>query len=347
MPFKIDCNRFVQDAFESRGVRLDAGETAVFGRQLETIMAESYDAKYVDNKARTIVPLNFSANPGADLITYRQFDYVTDAQAADDMSQEAPRVSISGQEFSSRFVSFRNSYGYSLMDWRRAQMAGLPLDSMLGVAARRGLENKFEILAAVGDTTRSVAGALPYTGLFNTATISIINTTTTSGMSGKVWLPDGGGTTAGAIDIYNDVMFALRQVYKQSKTLFMADTCVLPTNVYAYLATTLSTQANYNNQTVLQQLIENAKVMAPGFSVIPWIQANTGKAASGTGGRCVIFKKDPTVLQMMVATDFESFPPQVRGSSFSIENHMRIGSLQVRYPGACLYLDGTTGTVDA
>lgn len=333
----FDSKRFAEDFFRSAGHPVtDANESIVFGRELEQIMARSFDVKYVENKARQIIDFNFESDPGAELITYKQFDESTAAAIMDDYAVDSPRVSVSGLEFSTRFVSARNSYGYSLQDWRRAKLANRSLDAMLASAARRGIENQIEAGAALGT---ALSG--PTNGFLNMSTVPIITQGVTTGLSGHIWDPAGGGTTATMQDIFNDIAFAGRKVYTDTKTIHMPDTLVLPTNIWASLASQLG-QATYNGKTILQIVQESNPWVK---RIEAWIRNNT--AGVDGYGRAMLYKKSPEVVEFMMAQEFESFVPQIRGLSFVIENHARFGGCQFRYPKACVYIDGCSGTAVA
>ena len=97
-------------------------------------------------------------------------------------------------------------------------------------------------------------------------------------------------------------------------------------------------QPTYNTKTVLQAMLEANPWIK---NVDVWVRCDTASAAGK--GRILLYRKAPEVLQFMLSQDFESFPPQVRGAKFTIQNHMRVGGMQIRYPKAMVYLDGTDG----
>ena len=56
--------------------RLDSAENLWFSRQLETILAGSYDVLYAGNVAAKVIPVSNEAGSGAQTITYRQYDAI-------------------------------------------------------------------------------------------------------------------------------------------------------------------------------------------------------------------------------------------------------------------------------
>jgi len=66
-------------AIEGTG-RLDANESIFFARQLEYIRPKAYDVKRAKLSALEVMPIDTSTNPGAEYITYRQYDSVGSAK---------------------------------------------------------------------------------------------------------------------------------------------------------------------------------------------------------------------------------------------------------------------------
>ena len=105
-------------------LRHDGDETAFFNRQLEFIKAKTFDILFPELKARSVLPVDFSAGPGAESITYRQFDQAGIAKIIANYAQDLPRADISGKEFTAKVRSLGASYGWTLQEIRAAKMAG-------------------------------------------------------------------------------------------------------------------------------------------------------------------------------------------------------------------------------
>jgi hypothetical protein len=313
--------------------KADAGETIVFGRELEHIIAATFDVKYAETSWRKFVPTD-TVDPGTERVTYQQYDMVGEAEFVDLDSNAFPRVEIKGAEFSCKFASIGASYGYSIGEWRAAQLAKRPLDAMKARAVREIMERKLDKIAAVGDAAHNL------TGLANAPNVTVLTNGAggTVGLSLKVWLPTGGGITATALDIYNDVAFAVRKIRDDSKNVFQGPyTLLLPTKISNYLNSTLF-QPTFNTKTVLQAIKE-----IDGISVIDtWNRLDA--AGADLKGRIVLYTANPELVQMYMATDFESFPPEVKSRTFTVDCHARPGTVAVRYPKSMIYLDGCGGT---
>lgn len=310
----------------------DSSDTAVFGRQLEVAIAESYDVKYTQTKWRTIMPSIRMVDPGANVVSYKQYDYRGEADFISDFAADFPQVQLTGAEFFQKFHSLGASYGYSIQEWREAQLAKLPLDAMKARAAREVVERKLEKLAAKGDSLHNM------NGFANHASVPIVTKGVTSGLSSDIWLPEGGGTTADPLEVFQDLTFACRKVAEDTRMIHEPDSVLFPTKVFNYLNSTLF-QPSYNTKTLMQALRE-----ANGWlkNVDTWNRLDD--AGADSKGRIVVYKKDGQVCEFMMAQDFETFPPEVKSMSFTINCHARAGGVQIRYPKAMLYLDGAGGT---
>src|ERR1700682_2890158 len=152
---RFDLADYVNPAFlqSVTGQRFDAGQTAFFLRDLTDIYARTFDVKYPDLKARTILPVYTGVDPGAEGFVWRQFDRTGTAE-------------VIAAEEQSRIYSLGASYSYSIQDLRKAKMAGIPLETRKAFAARRAMEQAVEQIAFFGyqavpgaAATQSVLGA--------------------------------------------------------------------------------------------------------------------------------------------------------------------------------------------
>ena len=66
--FRRDCESMGITTFKDgkSSERLDAGESAYLAKQLEYVMAETFNVEYPDLKALSILPINTSIPPGAE-----------------------------------------------------------------------------------------------------------------------------------------------------------------------------------------------------------------------------------------------------------------------------------------
>ena len=73
-----------------------------------------------------------------------------------------------------------------------------------------------------------------------------------------------------------------------------------------------------------------------------WPQLNNANPSGTNGvyGTVVVYKKDPKVLNLMMAQQFTQLPPQPIKMAYEIPCYMRGGAVQVRYPLAVTTMNG-------
>jgi hypothetical protein len=297
-------------------LRLDANETAMFTRQLEIIESEVFNVEYVPSRAREFIPIDSSVAPGADTITYRQYDQRGVAKLIANYATDLPRVDVLGKEFTTTIQSLGDAFGYTIQDMRRAAFSGVPIDRERMAAARDAIERKVDELLAIGDTTAGLNGFLKHPNVPLIAPIT------------GVWA----GATAQ--QIYDDLVKLVQSVVTNTKTTHQVDTVIFDTASWGIVAHKLM-GANLD-RTVLKVFLENHPNIK---KVDQWTRNDTANAAN-TGPRIVAYERNRRVVEGKMAVDFEMLPPQAKGLEFEVPCHARTGGVVVRYPMAMAYMDG-------
>jgi len=97
--------------------------------------------------------VNNEAGPGAEAITYYQFDKVGMAKIVSDYASDLPRADVFGTKYTSPVESLGISFGYSMQEIRAAAMANRPLATMKANAAREAHERLVDQIGSLGDAT--------------------------------------------------------------------------------------------------------------------------------------------------------------------------------------------------
>lgn len=296
---------------------MDAKFTAVLEEQLEFIKTRTYDIVYPEMKARQLIPVNNDVDPGAETITYRQWDEVGMAQIIASYSDDLPLIDAMVEEFQQKVQGLGAAYEWSIQDLRRSAMAGANLDQRRARAARRSIETQIENIAALGNAKAGL------NGFANHPNVPIL-------ASAHVW-----AVSTGA-EMVETLMTLSSSIVTSTKETFMPDTVVTPIDRYNLLATTRISTTGDTNTTALEAFLRSN----------PWV-TNVGTwnklAGAGAAGvpRVVCYKRDAEVLTLEIPQEFEQFPPQPKGLSFLVPVHARIGGVIVYYPLAMAYMDGT------
>lgn len=300
--------------------RLDASDLAFVARQLEQVRAKPYDVKYPNLKARQLVPVDNTVNPGAETVKYNQYDMFGLAALISSYSQDLPRADIKVKEFRQALKSMATSYGYNIQEMRAAAFAGVPLDAKKANAARRAFEELVDKIGATGDSNNGL------TGFLNLSNVNSV-TPATKAATGTTW------AVATGLEMLKDLNSLAIKSVSVTNGVEAPDTIVLDIDNY-HLAATTPLQSGVQ-VTVLSQFLATSPYIR---SVESWYKLKG--AGSGATNRAVCYRKDPDALQLIIPQEFEQFPPQQRGLEFVVPCHGRIGGVVAYYPMSISYMDG-------
>lgn len=294
-------------------VNLDANETIFFARELEVIKARTYDVVYPELKATSLIPVSFEAGPGAETITYEQYDQLGAAKIIASYADDLPRVDIKGKQFTSNVRSIGESYGYSIQDIRAAAMAGKPLVARKAIAARRANDQLVNKIAFFGDAEHNLKGFL------NAANVPVATVTNDGTSSTTFWAnktPD---------QILRDMNGAVNAMIDLTKGVEVPNTILLPIKQYTQISTTA--RSTTSDTTILEFFLKNN----PSIKSVEWVNELKGAGTSGTD-IMVVYNRSPEKLTLELPQAFEQFPPQERGLEFVVPCHSRCGGVIIYYP---------------
>lgn len=311
-----------------RAMNFDTGETGMFLRGLEHILAAPFMTEYADIKFRQILPVSNEVPNGATSWTYRQFDEFGTAGLITDMSADFPSVDVQGVEATNSIKSFGTSYHYSVQELRQAAQGQLPLDTMRAATARRVMERLFDSLVAVGNSAYGFS-----TGYVNNA--NILSLTKGTQAVGTTWQDSSGNLDATPNEILKDVHGMCEKIFTTTKGLHAPSEMLLGTKGYALLAGRPQSPS-FTDQSIMSYILR----MSPWIkSIKHWPQLDT---ASATGKeRIIVHAKGPDIARVMMAQEFEQFPPLPVNLSFKVLCHARYAGVAVFKPSAVCYMDGT------
>jgi len=204
---------------------LDANESAFFARELEYIKAKTYDIKYPALKATMLIPPSTDAGPGAETITYQQFDQVGIMKIISNYADDLPRSDVFGVEYTSKVKSLGGSYGYNIQEIRNANMAGRPLNSRKAASVRKANDLRVDRIAWYGNAK---AGLL---GLFNQPNVpagAVVNPG-----SGTEWV------NKNAQQMLDDLNTSVTSIEETTKGVEVPDTILLPIAQNRRISTTV------------------------------------------------------------------------------------------------------------
>jgi len=300
--------------------RMDVAESAFLSRQLEQIRAKTYDIKYVQLKGRQFVPIDGSISPGAEVVTYRQWDQVGMAKIIINYADDLPRADVLAKEFSSKIRGIGDSYGYNIQEVRAARFAGQPLEQRKANAARRAMEQILDTIIQTGSSSHGLLGLLNQPN----ATVYVIP----NGVSASpLWAnktPD---------EIVDDMNGIVNNQITITKEVELPDTMLLPLAQYGIVST--KRMGDGSDATILEYFLKTSKYVK---TVEPWYAC--AGAGAGATDRMVVYRKDPDAIVCIIPQEFEQFQPEMRGLEILTACHMRTGGVVVYYPLSMSYGDG-------
>ena len=299
----------------------DANESMFFARELEQVKAKTYDKKFAELTATRVIPVSSDVNPGAESITYYQYEETGMADIISNYANDLPRADAKGKPFTSVVKGLGAAYGYSVQDVRAARMAGKPLEQRKANAARAAVDQKINKLAYFGDTAHGLVG------LFNHPNVTVYT------------LPaDGTGSSTKFADktpdqILRDLNGMVNKIIDLTAGVETPDTLLLPQAVYGDLAT--RARSATSDTTILEFFIKNSPYVK---NVMPIPECK----GAGTAGAdlCMMLRRDPDKLTLEIPQMFEQFPPQTKGLEFEIPCHARFGGVIIYYPLSLIKASG-------
>lgn len=304
-------------------VRLDASETPLFLRGAEYVIAQTYDVKYPQYTALQYIPVSGEGGPGIDTIIYRQYDEVSVAKLVNNYATDFPRVDVKGKEFRQAVYSIGNSYGWNVQEIRRAIHDGLPLDAMRARVAREAHVRLHNKIAIFGDKDAALNGIVYHPNVTKAAAVT------------GAWNI---GVTANDL-ILKDVTTAILGPYNLTKGVETVDTCLLPNDKYAALATTVY------STTVPKFLLEILREAHPTVTFAPMFELGQMAINPRTGVATPVnviltFRRDPSKVWFALPQDFEQMEPDKQGMDYVIPCHSRTGGVITPYPLSIRVTDG-------
>jgi len=300
-------------------MRLDAAETAFFKRQLEYIKSRTYDVKYRNLKAKMLIPVSTEVNAGADFIIWYSWSRAGIAKIIADYAEDFPRVDVYAVENQSKVRSMGDSYGYNLKEIRRAQMAGVQLNTRKANAAKRAMEELQDKLAWYGDENFNIQGFFNYPGITE-FTIPVGASTF------KTW------STKTPDEIIQDLTGLMSAVSVPTKGREDVSQIIIARTQYNDIKDRRMTDGNTN--TILNYFKNNN----PGVSIE--IVDELAGAGAGATDRIMAYVKDPNNLTMEIPQSFEQLEANLKGMEYIIPCHAEYGGIIIYYPQSVAFGDG-------
>ena len=295
-------------------------EVGVFlARELETILARTFEVEYADIKYSQLIPLSSEVGNGSDSFTYRVFDKQGSMKVIADKANDLPRADVLRKEVTHPVRSLGASFAYTVQETRAAAMVpGMNLEQRRANAVRRAYEEKVQEIAYFGDAPSGMKG------FFNNNQVDKL-------------VPDHWFDT---VDITTDEMLQLlnepaTRIVQNSNMKEMPNTMLVPYNVYRIISTT--PRSTTSDTTVMEFFLRTNPMIT---AIEPINELEAGKSGGSLSkDRVVVYDRSPDKLQLHIPQALEFFPPVRTALEFTVAAHARIGGLALYYPKSVMVLE--------
>jgi hypothetical protein len=300
---------------------LDSAQTMFFARELEAKKAATYDVIRAPLKAFELIPVSTEAGPGAETISYEQYDITGIAKIIANYADDLPRADVKGKEFFAPVKSIGNSYGYSLQEIRAAaQGNGKPLQQRKANAAAEAQRKKWNDIAFFGDAATGIPGWLTNTNVPASPVVDGASEDTE-------W------DTKTPREILKDLNDAVNGIIDLTNGAEEPNTVVMPIAQHTLIATTPMDTGT--DTTILEYFLRNS----PTVTAVERANELKGAFPGGTDG-FIAYDRSPDKLTLEMPQMFEQLPVQERGLEFVVPCHSRIGGVIIYYPLSMVFKRG-------
>jgi len=300
---------------------MDASESAWFGAQLSEVRSGTYEIETAARVIRDLIPTNNTSVPdGEDAYTYTVFDKVGYAKFIAGYSRDLPRVDLYARKEVGRVKTLGDSYGYNIMESKRAARMGIPLEQRKAAIAREAIDDKMASVAISGDSEHNILG------LLNQPNVT-------------VYVPPAGASTfydwprKTVDEILADMFGIADSIRSVTKRRGKPNTLLMSGDRYSLISRRrLDTNGT---ETILSFFTRTHPTLK---NIEQWDDL----ATAGAGGtqRMMAYEKNPRVLELIVPNEFEQLEEEKRGMEYVTDCIASTGGVVVYFPAEVAYSDG-------
>lgn len=289
--------------------------------QSTTIEAGVNEIEYGDIQYPGLIPVDTSAHPFTQTVTYYSSDKFGSAKWINGNSDDIPIAGTELSKFQTNVFTAGIGYAFGWEEVGQAMKMGYNLQANDAAAARRAYEEMVDDVALFGSTEKGFQGLINHTSI---TPVSAVN---------------GDWTTATVDEILEDINAALFLAYNGTRNTRPANTLLMSAVRLNMLATR---RLGDTNMTLLQFVRQNNTLTAMTGQPLD-IRAVRGLETAGAGGvqRMVAYRRDPDVLKLHIPMPHRFLPVYQDGPlRWVVPGVFRLGGLDIRRPLEFNYVDG-------
>ncbi len=295
--------------------------------QLYRIETEVYMTKYPSWDVTRFMTVDTSGDMWDIGTLVYSMDNVGQAEYLAGAAFDMPYASTKMSQFNKPYHLAGVGYEWNTQELQRAAKLGRSLSSDKAAAAKMAADRFIYTIAMNGQTPAGVAEK-GGTGFINNASAPSAQVANDGTGPSRLW-------SAKTPDlILRDINEALTAVETGTGETMVADTLVLPTSRYNYIATT---RVGDTNATILSFLLAN-NVAGEGLTILKSRALET--AGTSTSTRMIAYANNSQVLKFHLPGPHQFLPPFQKSSmTYEVGGIMNVGGVEVRLPKAIVYRD--------
>lgn len=306
----------------------DAQTLVAVARQLEHVIAEVYEEEFPELPVATgeIIDIDTSIPEGAQSFVYYMYTAAATALFAVDYSTgDAPTASVAGASVRGNVEPIENSFGWHIRELRAANFAGIPIENMLAIAARRA---HLELAQRTFIFGREDIG-LP--GFVTHPNINVIDAPDDGAGGSSFWADKSFDLIA------RDVTLLVRTTERISFGMRRVNWVLLPREEMIRLETTFLDTTNASNLTQMEAL----QRLHPGVTFRPLNEL----ATSFNGGRlptdsAIAYVRNRSIFRAVYPMQFLQHAPEMRSLETHVPCESSVGGVILKEPPTVTRLDG-------
>ncbi|MBM5675602.1 DUF2184 domain-containing protein [Listeria seeligeri] len=288
-------------------------------RDLEAIDNVLYEAKQEELTARSIFNVKTDIPAGAEVYGYDVLERSGAAKIIANGADDLPLVDVDVKRYYAQIYTIALGFRYSLQDLRQSQMTGQSVDANKAATVRRGIAEKENKLAWVGDSKYNIQGIATAAGIQVEA----------------VGNNAAGTSTKWAQKSSEEVIEELRKLRKRITILpgygDAALVLALPPDQYEELNRRYS---DFDSRTLLKVIQDNQW-----FAQIKRVADLKGVGLNNSDS-LLIFHSEPETAELLLPMDITRLQEEWKYPNWKVPCEERFGGAVVRAPHAILRADG-------
>lgn len=296
--------------------------------QLHRIETEVYMTRYPSFDITPFMPVISDGDMWDVGTLVYSMDNVGSAEFVGGGAFDIPYASTTMSQATRNFHLAAIGYEWNTQELQRAAMLGRSLSADKAQAAVQAADRFVYGIAMTGRNARGEdeKGWTGFTNMAGVTSAQVPNDGTASSRLFSAKTPD---------QVLRDINEALTAVETGTSETSIADTLVLPTTTYNYLATT--PRATGSDMTILAYLRAN-NVYGPNLTILKSRALET--AGTSSTKRLVAYERNPQVLRFLLPAPHRFIEPFRKSSLvYEVAGLMNVGGLDLRLPKAVIYRD--------